>query len=155
MRIAYLSDEVIAQQAAELLTKHGLHMTIPVDVELLLEAYLGLEIIPITLMRERFGIDGTISQDLTIIYVDERTQRDAATRYRFTLAHELGHRQLHRDLIEEFLSKATDNVQMLWEALTDQEYSRAERQAHVFAGALLMPLDHVTRAFQALQEQIA
>jgi Zn-dependent peptidase ImmA (M78 family) len=45
--------------------------------------------------------DGFITSDLKEIYVDESVYTKWPNRYRFTLAHEVGHAILHRDLFRQ------------------------------------------------------
>jgi Zn-dependent peptidase ImmA (M78 family) len=74
--------------------------TLPVPVEDIADLSLGLNIFPFPGLQRDFDIDGFISKDLTTIYVDEVIYSKRPARYRFTLAHEVGHLILHRDLIE-------------------------------------------------------
>jgi Zn-dependent peptidase ImmA (M78 family) len=154
MRVPILSNAAISERATSLLKTHGYERELPVDVELLAERELKLDITPIPGFRQK-GIDGLLSQDLTTIYVDENVQRNVATRYRFTLAHEIGHLVLHGDVIKEHLSKASDGFLMLWETLNQEEYAHAERQANVFAAALLMPVHHLQARFVSATERLA
>ncbi|MBV6491458.1 MAG: ImmA/IrrE family metallo-endopeptidase [Fimbriimonadaceae bacterium] len=154
MRVPILSNPTIGEIAARLLQEHGLEATLPVDVEVLIERDLKLDIVPLPGFGVR-GIDGLLSQDRTTIYVDESIQRNVATRYRFTLAHELGHSVLHSDLIESHLQETGDKPLMLWETLSEDEYRHAERQANVFAANLLMPALHLEAQFQAVSERLA
>jgi len=62
-----------------------------------------------------------------IFYDDARTPKE---RINFTIAHELGHMQLHRDLNTVFMDTKTFNP-----------HSRFERQANIFAVELLLPGD--------------
>lgn len=157
MVIKYLTETTVRQKAEALLEEHGHQHVLPVPVELLVERDLGIEIIPIPGFQDRFGIEGVLSQDLTRISVDEGVMLNVAPRYRFTLAHELGHLILHESEIREHLEGATDDHLMLWETLTETEYKRAEWQANEFARALLMPSEMVQRVFNeicdALHEQ--
>ena len=60
-----------------------------------------------------------------------------AARYRFDLAHELGHLILHRDLNRDLLQD-------------DDAFDEIERQAHRFAGAFLIPKDSFLAEFRKL-----
>lgn len=153
MRVPILSNPTIGERAAELLRDHGIEAELPVDIELLVERD-NIDIVPLPSLRVR-GVDGFLSQDRKTIYVDADVQRNIATRYRFTLAHELGHSVLHGEIIDEHLSAVGDKPQMFWELLSEEEYSHAERQANVFAAAILMPAHHLEDRFRAVSELLA
>src|SRR5437016_7880152 len=69
--------------------------TIPVPVEEIAEFDLGLAITPVRELRQKFGIDGSLSLDLNEILVDEWLMERRQARYRFTLAHEIAHFVMH------------------------------------------------------------
>lgn len=61
-------------------------------------------------------------------------------RYRFTLAHELGHYYLHKSLLERYdmrIFESLDTIQVTGGSIDD--YRRLELQANQFASCLLMP----------------
>ena len=60
---------------------------------------MGLEITPVRGLRQRFGIDGSVSLDLGEILVDEWLMERRQARYRFTLAHEIGHVVLQQRVV--------------------------------------------------------
>jgi len=68
---------------------------IPVPIEEIAEFKLGVNIIPIPNLQKTFEVEGFISSDLQNIYVDQFILYERPTRYRFTLAHEIGHIFLH------------------------------------------------------------
>jgi hypothetical protein len=57
-----------------------------VDIETIVEFELGLNIFPFPNLQTTFDIEGFISGDLTVIYVDEFIYHQRPARYRFTLA---------------------------------------------------------------------
>jgi Zn-dependent peptidase ImmA (M78 family) len=108
---------------------------VPVAVEALARS-LGLQVVYQPLEDEVSGL----------LYRDGKTQvigvnsRQAATRQRFTIAHELGHWRLHkgRDVRVDRAVRVNFRHERLW----DQE----EGQANAFAAALLMPQSSFTPA---------
>jgi hypothetical protein len=153
--IPFLAESAVRQAAETLLNTHGMLGSVPVDVERLVELKLGLEIVPIPGLRERFGIDGMLSQDLARISVDERVMQNITPRYRFTLAHELGHYSLHSGPIRAHLEVPSDKPLMLWETLSDADYRRAEIQANKFASSLLMPSANIQNTFVLIEEMLS
>ena len=86
-----LSYEEINGRAENFLKEYKRENTIPVDIETIVEFDLGLNIFPFPNLQTTFDVDGFISGDLTVIYVDEFIYQQRPARYRFTLAHEVGH----------------------------------------------------------------
>lgn len=153
--ISYLSETAIRQAAEDLLAEHRMLDQMPVNVELLVEQRLEIEIVPIPGFQVQFGLEGMLSQDLTRISVDERVMENVAPRYRFTLAHELGHYVLHGDAIRTHLKNPGDEPLMLWETLNSTEYKRAEWQANTFASSILMPASHLQDVFSEIEARLA
>ena len=65
-------------------------------IEEIVEFDFRINIVPVLGLQREFEVEGFTSGDLKNIYVDEYTYTDRITRYRFTLAHEMGHIVLHR-----------------------------------------------------------
>ncbi|MEY8214298.1 MAG: ImmA/IrrE family metallo-endopeptidase [Colwellia sp.] len=83
---------------------------------------------------------GKISLDTKKIFISSSLKRNSP-RWRFTLAHELGHFLLHRKL---FISDPSTNIMdsqnsINWEDIDKTSVSRLEWQANSFASALLLP----------------
>lgn len=142
--------------AAESVTRRYFgSVRIPVDIELLVEFHFDLTIVPVPELEDRFGIDGFATR--TQIAVDYSSWKRNTNRYRFTLAHELGHHVLHSDLLnataystaQEFLdARRTD---LTWQAARN----RYEWQAHCFARNILLPpaplAEEITAGITALR----
>ena len=79
-------------------------------------------------------------------------------RWRFTLAHEIGHLILHSKLLTDKLSeKADTDYSMSYKyAVTEMTSRRLEYQANLFAGHLLIPINTLTSVVQKyfLEERI-
>jgi Zn-dependent peptidase ImmA (M78 family) len=101
-----LSYEDINNCAEDFLRKYKRDNTLPVDIETIVEFDLGLNIFPFPSLQETFDIEGFISGDLTVIYADEFIYHHRPSRYRFTLAHEVGHFLFHSDLISSIHPKS-------------------------------------------------
>ena len=70
---------------------------IPIPIEEIIDLQMGLNIVPDPELRDVFGSEGFLSNDLQSIWVDEYAANHYDSRFRFTLAHEIGHLVLHRD----------------------------------------------------------
>lgn len=88
-----------------------------------------------------------------IVMNSKYSVRDA--RYRFTLAHELGHYYLHKSLLERYemrIYESQDTMQVTGGLMDD--YRRMELQANQFAACLLMPkkmfIEHADKVISEL-----
>lgn len=123
----------IEQKADELLQRLGIDKP-PVPIRQIIEN-LGLRIIRYDLGPEISGIL-VIEENHGAIGFNEK---DAKTRQRFTMAHELGHYIFHNQLGSEvFIDR-----DFIVKYRSQKEYSnielRQEQQANIFAASILMP----------------
>ena len=134
--IPEVSKEEIIGRAEAVLKKCRLDNEILVDIETVCDA-LCVNILPVADLFRCFHIDAFISADFRTIYVDEGEFRKSSPRYRFSVAHELGHFVLHRDYYPSGVSGLREWV----DASCDLLSAWAENQANCFAGNLLVPED--------------
>jgi len=134
-----LSYEDINKLAEDFLREHNRNEILPVDIEAIAEFDLGLNIFPFPNLQETFDIEGFISGDLEVIYVDEFIYYQRPTRYRFTLAHEIGHYVFHSDLIASFHPQSVADWGKFILATDGETYDWLEWQAYSFAAAVLVP----------------
>ncbi|QQS09028.1 MAG: ImmA/IrrE family metallo-endopeptidase [Phycisphaerales bacterium] len=158
-RVPWLSDGSIEAEAETLFglwqKEHGEVSEPPVPVDEMIELQLKLRY-EMDDLQKRFGhadVLGAIWFKEQLIRVDRSLDPvehpRMLGRYRFTLAHEIGHWQLHRKV---FLR---DETQMSLTAISDApafvcrstDQAREEVQANMFAAFLLMPRDLIRRAW--------
>ena len=108
--------------------------SLPVPVESIAEHFLGydLEITDEGLFADPSFLGG-ISFEISTIFVNASIEGHEG-RYTFTIAHEIGHHVLHRDLYDELVA---DRSQIL--CREEKQKPLIERQADRFAAALMMP----------------
>lgn len=114
---------------------------------------LQLDIIPISGLKDCFekvglDIDAFISSDFKSITVDQHVQEHTSNRYRFTLAHEIGHMILHGYLYKQFEFNTIDEWVEAIEDMPLKQREMAEWQANEFAGLILVPRSALDREFQ-------
>lgn len=132
-QIPFMNKSEIASKAEGLLNECW-DGVFPIDIEKLCD-YLKIAILPVTGLADNFRIDAFISTDFKTIYADAEKYRCENHRYRFSVAHEIGHYLLHR---EYFSSRVWSFEE--WKDLSGSGVSRvAEFQANYFAGSLLAP----------------
>jgi len=134
-----LSYDDINKRAEDFLREHKRNETLPVDIEAIAEFDLGLNIFPFPNLQQTFDIEGFISGDLNVIYVDEFIYYQRPARYRFTLAHEIGHYVFHSDLIASFHPQSVADWGKFVLGIDEETYGWLEWQAYSFAAAVLVP----------------
>lgn len=148
MPVGYLPDEEINNYAIDFLDNYHPANTLPVPIEEIAEFSLGLEIIPIPGLSQQFNVAGFLSNDFVTISVDDFVYRDRPTRYRFTLAHEIGHLIMHQDLLKEHaLFDSVDGWKKFVTGMDNRDHGAYEYQGYAFAGYILVPKDHLRREF--------
>ena len=119
----------------------------PIDPLFIAEIKLKIDPIPLPGLFKDLDIDAALLPDLSGIYVDEdayiawEAERPpwVERRLRFSIAHELGHIEMHGEIIRQCSFSSPAEFKQ-W-ALNGDAYSSAEYQANEFAGRLLVPLD--------------
>lgn len=139
------SYEDIRQKAEEFLTRCHPQGAIPIPIEEIVEFQLEMDIIPMPGLQDLIETDGFITSDLREIYVDEFIYSRRSNRYRFTLAHEIGHAMLHGKLYEQQSFQSIDEWKAFLNSIPDEEHAWLEYQAYAFAGLVLVPRSALVR----------
>jgi hypothetical protein len=90
-------------------------------------------------LRCDFDCDAFTFGDFTQIVIDQELYAESPGRYRFTLAHEVGHIVLHRKVLEQQSLRSVKEWAEFHKNKDKAEYREQEKQADSFAGFLLMP----------------
>ena len=98
IKASFFSYDEIRNYANHFLKQYHPCREIPIPIEEIAEFQMGLDIVPVLGMLKNFDVDGFTSSDLSNIYVDEFIYSNRPGRYRFTLAHEVGHIILHKEI---------------------------------------------------------
>jgi hypothetical protein len=151
----YLSYGDIRAAADGLVRKHCGEIRVPVAIELLIEYHLDIPILPVPHLNAKLGIEGYLSR--RGIAVDESAWKSNSNRYRFTLAHELGHYTLHSELLSLDTYRTPQEFLRFYHSLPDETLRKYEWQAHQFASFLLLPegplAELVTSGIAALESE--
>lgn len=137
----YIPKEKVWSKVEEFRRDHPRAQRTPVDVFDLVELDLGLEIFPLPGLRDFGDVEALLTGDLTGIRVDEKIFSDLRYegRLRFSVAHEIGHYVLHRDIYENATYSSTKEWTDFFASIPQKEYFFIENQAYEFAGRLLVP----------------
>ena len=133
---------------------------IPIDIFTFFEIDLRLNPIPFPDLTLKYGAEAAISLDFKSIYVDAE-QYDLMedgpvwklNRLRFTIAHELAHYFLHRNIPQKNDFRSRDAFAEWNETYRSQKY-RIEQEANEFAGSLLVPKRRLEKYFNEFADQI-
>jgi Zn-dependent peptidase ImmA (M78 family) len=148
-----LSADQIEEEAGFLTTSYfgslGQQVSVPVPVEQIAERYLGysIELTDEGLFADPTYLGGIVFESNTILVNGSVEEHEG--RYNFTIAHELGHHALHRDLVQSRGQSVVDGEPTVICRDTTTK-PKAEQQADRFAAALLMPKAVVMREFYKL-----
>jgi Zn-dependent peptidase ImmA (M78 family) len=146
---ARLSRDDIRIKADAFLGEHHPSNTIPVPIEKIVDLHLGINIVPIPGLQGVYNIDAYFSKDLQDIFVDEYIYKNRPNRFRFSLAHEIGHYLLHYKVYQDDnLFKTIEDWKKLVEVIPDDQYRWLEFQAYEFAGQVLVPLQHLKERYK-------
>jgi len=139
MNVPYISYDEIGRRADDFRKKYHPSGEIPVPIEEIVELQLGLNIITIPNMYVAYRINGYLSADRSAVYVDEFQYDKLHEKYRYTLAHELGHFVLHEEIYSELTFTSLPEY---WEYMITADpafFGRCEAQGDRFAEQLLVP----------------
>ncbi len=144
IRVPFLNNTGIKNKA-EIFRKKFWDDSVPVDMEGIIEIKLRISLAPIPDLQKIFGIDAFITSSWKLIYVDEVRYLDERfyNRLRFSLAHEIGHFVLHRNIYDSFKIKELENFYKLFREIPQEQYGYLESQANKFANYLLVPRERL------------
>jgi len=142
-----LSYEDINRRAEQFLNEYKRDGLLPVDIEAIAEFDLGLNIFPFPHLQETYDLDGFISGDLATIYVDEFIYYNRPARYRFTIAHEVGHLVFHSQLMSAVRPNSVSEWKDFVLGIDEDAYDWLEYQAYTFAAAVLVPRSELKPCF--------
>ena len=147
LRVRYLPYDDLKHKAEYLLDQMQLSGAVPVPIEEIVDNHFRIDIIPVPGLIEHFETDAWISIGRNEIYMDDSVYRNSnSNRYRFSLAHELGHKLLHDDIIQRLNISSVASWKKAIREIPDDDYSRLEFQAYEIAVLILEP--HLPSAMQ-------
>lgn len=162
-RFDFISKDEIKKQATNFLDKYNRTKEIPVPIDLIAER-IGINIVSFSDLWKNFEIDAFMSRDLTTIYIDSHVYYYVENRYRFSIAHEMGHFYMHREFYDSLKFDTIEEWKDLYQRLDDESQRGFEFQANAFASYVLAPdyrlkpsfiaqLDHLRERIQRSKEK--
>lgn len=147
--IQYLRYEDLRVKAEDFLSTYHPEGTLPIPIEEIIEFQLGMDIVPLPGLQAAQDIDGCLSRNLKLLYVDDYVMKNRERRYRFTLAHEIGHFTLHKKVFELARYSGTHEWKAFYHSIPEEERGWFDWQANSFAGLILVPANDL---FQKARE---
>jgi len=148
IKVPYFSYADLSKISYQFLQKFNFATKIPVPIEEIIDLKLKINIFASPGLRDIHEIEGWTSGDLSTIFVDEFIFYHRETRFRFTLAHELGHIVLHKKIYGEHTFSSIEDWKRFCNKIDKKSYSWVESQAYNFAGLILVPSIHLTKFFK-------
>lgn len=145
IKAPYLTYDEIRNHADHFLKQYHPSMEIPIPIEEIAEFQMGLNIVPIPGLLRAFDVDGFTSSDLLNIYVDEFIYSDRPGRYRFTLAHEVGHIILHKEIYSKASFRNIKEWKDFVNSISEKDHGWLESHAYSFGGLVLVPREHLIK----------
>jgi Zn-dependent peptidase ImmA (M78 family) len=128
----------------------------PIDTTKIIEIRLKLEVEPRFDLLSTLDMDAYLKTDLSGIVVDHDCymQDKFANRLRFSLAHELGHYFLHKEVYSGLPLVSVEDWKDFILNVPEAEYGNFEWQANEFAGRFLVPYDKLKSKVEESLEMI-
>ena len=156
------ADQLRTYQVAELeriayaeLKKLGASLTIPVDIDQIVENFHDIDIDVRRGLKSNYHTWGMVARDLDkdklIIFVDDILLDSDHLRniYRMTIAEEFAHVLLHREAIEK-----VENIEDFKTLHNHGSWYKYERNAKWLAAAILIPCEHILSDSRALYKKM-
>lgn len=139
LKLEKLSYIKIGEIATSFLSQYHPDFSLPIPIEEIAEQQIDLEIIPIKNLRTLSDVDGSLDSSLSKIFIDMDLYLNQENRTRFTIAHEIGHLVLHKDLFKNLNIQKPKDIYELSNNICEEDYGWLEYQAYTFAGHVLVP----------------
>jgi Zn-dependent peptidase ImmA (M78 family) len=139
IKAPYLPYEKIESIAQEFLQHFHSEFTLPIPIEYIIEYGLNLHIFPLENLYKHFKLNGFLSSDRTTIVIDGYQYDNYVEKYRFTLAHEVGHYIMHEEFYQGLEFKSVEEYYNFLLSIPIDELRWFETQGDNFAGHILVP----------------
>jgi len=139
IKAPYLTYRDVGRYVENFLNKFHQSLELPIPIEWIIESDLKLNIIPVNNLYRAFNQSGFLSHDRMKIFIDEYQYDNFIEKYRFTLAHEVGHFVMHESLYEGISFSTEQEYLDFFQSIPRKELYWLEKQCDWFAGQLLVP----------------
>lgn len=152
--VPWYSYEELRAKADALLGEHHPSAEIPIPIEEIVEFKFDISIIPVPGIKRVHSIDAYLTKDRKSIRVDESVfVATSPHRFRFSLAHELTHVVLHKEVYEEITFSSVEEWKIALASLPEKERNNLEWHANNLAGLILVPNGPLESCLRAAVEK--
>lgn len=148
---------IIQKKAEEVILQYLNKECIPIDIEKIIEFGLGMQLIIYFDLENKIEKSAFISVFDKTVYVDSNTFKFNPNRYRFSLAHELGHFILHKEYFDKFNNEVKNKEEKIkyWKEFIKEieREENLEQEANIFANYLLVPENQLNNEINKCLEQ--
>ena len=156
LRAPFLSYSDIGNKVKSFLNEHHSSIDIPIPIEEIIELKIGLNIFPYPRLYKDHGLNGYLTHDLTTINVDDYQYDQLNEKYRFTLAHELGHYILHKSFYENLPPFRTSDEYIQWRlSIPREDITWFETHSDWFAEQVLVPWSLMPASFSVFATTVS
>ncbi len=149
-----LTYDQIREEADGFLDEYHPDRTAPVPIEAIVEFDVSMDVRPVAGLKADLGVDAFLTNNLEWIYCDEWVISFAPARYRFSLAHEIGHWWMHDQLYKTSEIKSVADYKRVAESIDFEDYRLFESQANNFAGLILAPKALLGDAYRQVRARV-
>jgi Zn-dependent peptidase ImmA (M78 family) len=142
-RPPFLTYEAIQKVSEIFLKEHHPSGELPIPIEEIVEFELGIDIVPIPGLYRSVSVNGFLTSDMRCIYVDQTQYEQYEQKYRFTIAHEVGHLVLHKGCYEGVNYTNLDEFLVDYGSIDGIDMGWFETQASWFAELVLVPTEQL------------
>jgi hypothetical protein len=152
----WIDKNQLRKTADQIRQKYWPEDILPIDTAKIVEIRLKIEVEPMFGLLSALDMDAYLRTDLSGIVVDQDCymQDKFANRLRFSLAHELGHYVLHKDVYGGLNITSIEDWKDFILNVPESEYENFEWQANEFAGRFLVPYDNLKYKVEESLEMI-
>jgi len=155
--VPYLEYENLAKSADGIIAEHHPSRQLPIPVEEIIDTGLHIDVFPLPGLTKALADNGVVAfvnSSLDLITVDHDAWESSTPRYRFSIAHELGHIVLHKAVFAQLKVESLEEWKQAMKSIPKEQYARLEWQANAFAGHLLVPTTELRANLDAYVEEI-
>lgn len=153
--LPFLTYSDIKSKANVFLRKYCPSRSLPIPIERIVEYDLGLDIAPFPDLYRTHRVNAWLDLARSTIFVDDYQYHHFYEKYRFTLAHEVGHYVLHSNLYESAEFRDTEEYVEWYFSLLKRDLFWLEEHADNFAGLVLVPAPELETLCQRVASEYA
>lgn len=139
LEVPYYSYADIGKQAQAFLSEYHPSLKLPIPIEDMVDVKMGINIFPFPRLYKDHNLNGFLSRDRRTIYVDELQYDQFNEKFRYTLAHELGHYILHKPCYDDLPFQSPDEYAAWRMSVPSEDIDWFEKHGDWFAEQVLVP----------------